>query len=246
LEEETEARNIKADREDQNKSYGDLLTAATARHTRTMSKWSSRCGDTKNAIDKVNIALTAVTTWSPKGVSFIQSSIEEATEIYKAVKQMPLSVPEEMIQMAASDKKLRKRLYQWLNFLKASLTDELAKCQQATDGVKNIFSELKTTIGKLRKALGKDSKALAQALENYKILIKVYVDNDKIYTNLYNQNSLLITSNNKYCLTESRNFTEGQNTMEAQLKTFVGLRFWLRKNFHRVKKWIKTKYAKLA
>jgi len=157
---------------------------------------------------------------------------------------MPLAVPEEMIQMAASDSKLKKRLYQWLNYLLAALTDNLGKCQTAKNGVTRVYTTLKTTVGKLRTALSKDSKALAKALENYKILIKVYVDNEKIYTNLFNQNSLLITSNSKYCLTESRNFTAGQKAMEDQLKTFIGLRFWLRKNFHRVKRWLKRKYSK--
>jgi len=245
LSQETEARNIKASREAQLKSYGDLLTAATARYTRKIRKWNSRCSNSKKAIDKANIAIRAVKEWKPRaGSAFVQKSIKEVTDLYKVIKKMPLAVPEEMIQLAASDAKLKKRLYQWLNYLLAALTDNLAKCQTAKNGVTRVFTSLKTTVGKLRTALSKDSKALAKALENYKILIKVYVDNEKIYTNLFNQNSLLITSNSKYCLTESRNFASGQKAMEDQLKTFIGLRFWLRKNFHRVKRWIKRKYSK--
>jgi len=158
---------------------------------------------------------------------------------------MPLSVPEEMIQLAASDKKIRKRLFQWLTFLKAALVSGLAKCQRARDGVRILFKNYKATITTLRKALVADSKELGKALENYKILLKVYNQNEKIYSNLFNQNSLLVQANDKYCSTEGNNFKAGQKTMEDQLKTFIKLRFWLRKNFHKVKRWIKRRYAKV-
>jgi len=246
LSEETEARNIQGSRDDQNKSYGDLLTAATARHKRKIRKWNSRCENSKKALDKANIAIRAVNDWTPKGSSsFVQQSIKEAAELYKVVKKMPLSVPEEMIQLAASDKKIRKRLYQWLTYLKAALVSNIAKCERARNGVRILFKNYKTTIIALRKALVADSKELGKALENYKILLKVYNQNEKIYSNLFNQNSLLVQANDKYCSTEANNFKAGQKAMEDQLKTFIKLRFWLRKNFHRVKRWIKRRYAKV-
>jgi hypothetical protein len=247
LSQETEARNIQASRDAQYKSYGDLLTAATARHKRKMRKWGSRCANSKKAIDKANIAIRAVTDWTPKSsTKFIQTSIAEAADLYKVVKKMPLSVPDEMIQLAASDRKLKKRLFQWLNFLKAAIVDNLAKCERAQAGVRRIYRTFKATVTDLRKALQVDSKELSKALENYKILIKVYSENEKIYSNLFDQNSLLVQANNKYCSTEKNNFLAGQKVMEAQLKTLVTLRFWLRKNFHRVKRWIRRRYSKLA
>jgi len=224
LEEETEARNIQASRDAQGKSYGVVMTAATARHKRKMRKWSGRCANNKKAIDKVNVAIKAIVDWTPKSnVAFIQTSIKEAAELYKIVKKMPLSVPDEMIQLAASDKKLKKRLFQWLNFLKSALVDNLAKCQRARGGIRRIYRAFKKTVTLLRKALAADSKALSKALENYKILVKVYSSNEKIYSNLFDQNSLLITANSKYCSTEKNNFTAGLKAMEEQLKTFVTL-----------------------
>jgi len=247
LEEETEARNIQASRDAQFKSYGDVMTASTARHKRKMRKWTNRCANSKKAIDKVIIAIKAVVDWTPKSnLAFIQTSIKAAAELYKTVRKMPLSVPDEMIQLAASDKKLKKRLFQWLNYLKAAIVDSLAKCQRARSGVRRIYRVFKTTVTNLRKALAADSKELSKALENYKILIKVYSSNEKIYSNLFDQNSLLVQANNKYCSTEKNNFMAGQKAMEEQLKTFVSLRFWLRKNFHKVKRWIRRRYAKLA
>jgi len=247
IEEKTEAVNIRNSRKAQNKSYGDLMTAATARHKRKMRKWASRCSNGQKALDKVNVAIRAVNDWSPKtSHAFIQQSVKETTDLYKQVKGMPLTVPEELIQLAANDSKLRKRLYQWLNYLKASIVDALAKCQRARSGVRRIYRALKKTIGLLRKALSEDHKKLGQAIENYTILVKVYSVNEKIYSNLFDQNSLLVQANRKYCDTEKGNFQAGEKAMEAQLKVFTGLRFWLRKNFHRVKRWIKRRYAKVA
>jgi len=223
------------------------MTAATARHKRKMRKWASRCSNGQKALDKVNVAIRAVNDWSPKtSHAFIQQSVKETTDLYKQVKGMPLTVPEELIQLAANDSKLRKRLYQWLNYLKASIVDALAKCQRARSGVRRIYRALKKTIGLLRKALSEDHKKLGQAIENYTILVKVYSVNEKIYSNLFDQNSLLVQANRKYCDTEKGNFQAGEKAMEAQLKVFTGLRFWLRKNFHRVKRWIKRRYAKVA
>jgi len=146
--------------------------------------------------------------------------------------------------LAANDKKLRKRLYQWLNYLKAAIVDGLAKCQRARAGCIRIYRKFKKTILRLNKVLARDAKHLGIANENYTILIKVYSVNEKIYANLFSQNSLLVQANNKYCNNESSNFQAGQKAMEAQLKTLVTLRVWLRKNFHRVKRWIKRRYAK--
>jgi len=247
IEEKTEAVNIRNSRKAQNKSYGDIMTASTARHKRKMRKWASRCSNGKKALDKVNVAIRAVNDWTPKtSHAFIQQSVKETADLYKSVKGMPLTVPEELIQLAASDAKLRKRLYQWLNYLKASIVDSLAKCQRARAGVRRIYRGLKANIGLLRKALSEDHKKLGQAIENYTILVKVYTVNEKIYSNLFDQNSLLVQASKKYCDTESSNFAAGEKAMEAQLKVFTSLRFWLRKNFHRVKRWIKRKYAKTA
>ena len=79
-------------------------------------------------------------------------------------------------------------------------------------------------------------------IENYTILIKVYSQNEGIYSNLSDQNNLLVQANNNYCATEAANFKAGERMMEAQLRTFTDLRFWLRKNFHRVKRWIRKTY----
>jgi len=246
LEEKTEAVNVKNSRIAQDKSYGAVMTARTASHKRKMRKWGNRCANNKKALDKVNVAIRAVNEWSPKkGTSFIQQTVKETADLYKQVKKMPLAVPEEMIQLAASDRKLRKRLYQWLNHLKAALVDSLAKCQRARSAVRRIHRMLRGVIGKLRRALRRDAKELGKAIENYTILVKVYSENEKIYSNLFDQNSILIQSNSKYCSTEDSNFKAGQTAMEAQLKVFVSLRFWLKKNFHRVKRWIKRRYSKV-
>jgi menaquinone-dependent protoporphyrinogen IX oxidase len=244
IEEKTEAVNIRNSRNAQNKSYAALLTAATARFGRKNRKWTSRCDNSRNAINKANAAIRAVNEWSPKtSHAFIQQAIKETADLYKTVKNYPLTVPEELIQLAANDKKLRKRLFQWLNYLKASIVDSLAKCQRARNSIQRLYKNLSATINLLRHALGDDAKKLGQTIENYTMLIKVYSQNERIYSNLFDQNNLLVQANRKYCDTELSNFKAGQSVMESQLNLFVKLRFWLRKNYHRIARWIKKQYA---
>jgi menaquinone-dependent protoporphyrinogen IX oxidase len=245
ISEKSEAVGIQNDRNAQNKSFGALLVAATARYGRKMKKWNSRCSNTQKALDKVNVAIRTVTEWKPKSSSFIQQTIKETAELYKKIKKMPLTVPEELIQLGASDKKIRKRLNQWLLALKAAILDNLAHCQRSRGGVHRLFTKYKDTVTSLRKLLTHDSKKLGKAIENFTMLIKVYSENERIYSNLASQNNLLVQANAKYCSTELSNFQAGEKAMEAQLNTLVKLRFWLRKNFHKVKRWIKRRYAKV-
>jgi hypothetical protein len=245
LEEKTEAVNIKNSRVAQNTSYGNLLTAATARFGRKNKKWGDRCANSQNAVSKANAAIRVVNEWTPRvATALVQKTIKEAADSYSQVKDYPLTVPEELIQLAANDRKLRKRLYEWLNHLKASIIDGLSKCQRARDAIQRIHTSYRATVNQLRRALTTDAKKLGQAIENYSILIKVYAQNEKIYNNLSSQNNLLVQANAKYCNTEVNNFQAGQKAMENQLATLVSLKTWLTKNFHRVKRWIKRRYAK--
>ena len=244
IEEKTEAVNVRDSRLAQNTSFGALLTAATARNGRKLKKWGDRCTNNRLAVDKSNSAIRVVNEWTPKSsVSLIQKTIRETADLYKSVKNYPLTVPEELIQLAANDRKLRKRLFQWLNFLKSSLVSSLASCQRSQNSIIRLHTSLKNTITSLRNALSDDAKKLSQMIENYTILIKVYSQNEGIYSNLSDQNNLLVQANNNYCATEAANFKAGERMMEAQLRTFTDLRFWLRKNFSRVRDWLKQKYA---
>lgn len=246
LEERTEAVNIRNSRNSQNTSYGTILASTTADYNRRSQKWANRCSNSRLAVNKANAAIRVVNEWSPKSSgAFIQKSIKEAAELYSKVKKYPLAVPEELIQLAANDKKLRKRLFQWLNYLKASIVDNLAKCQRVQASVQRIYTTFRGTVNALRKALTQDSKKLGQAIENYTTLMKVYSQNERIYSNLADQNNLLIQANGNYCKTESNNFKSAQTVMENQLTTFVKLRSWLTKNFHRVKRWLRRRYSNL-
>lgn len=244
LEEKTEAVNIRNSRNAQNVSYGNLLTAANARWTRKSKKWADRCANAQVALNKASSAIRVVNEWTPKkSAALVQTSIKEAVETYSALKKIPLGTPDEMIQLAANDRKLKKRLFEWLNFLRAAVKNNLAWCQRAQRSVNLVHTSYRNTIAQLRNALSHDSKKLSQAIENYTILYKVYQQNEKIYSALFDQNSLLVQSNNEYCKNERNGFAAGQKQMLAQLDTFIKLRYWLRKNFHRVKRWLRTKYS---
>jgi len=242
-EEAAEAVTVQHSRIAQRKSYKAILIAARARHGRQSRKWRGRINRALNGISKVLKAKKAVLAWKPKkGTSFIQKTIEQAAKIYTEVKGYPLSVPSELIQMSANDHQIRLRLTQWLNILHHALLVTLHKAQRALAAINALHDRLVATIYRLRKELRNDARHLKQNLNNLNSLKKVYRQNERIYTRLGEQNSLLIQANNKWCAVEATNYGVNLSILNGQLKTFLSLRFWLRKNFHRVRAWLKKRY----
>jgi len=245
VEEKGEAINVMASRNSQRLAYNTLLTTAKASHGRQSKKWGDRLEMNKNAINKVNAALRAVNEWTPKtNTAFVEQLVKESTELYTQVKNYPLTIPTSMVQLAANDLQIRKRLNEWILLLKGSLIETLAQAERALAEINTLFNKMEDTLAKLNDLLQDDAKKLALAIDNFGTLIKVYAENEKIYSNLASQNNLLVTANTKWCNQEVQNYKTNHQVMEGQLKVFVDLRFWLRKNFGRVRDWLKKKYKK--
>jgi DNA repair exonuclease SbcCD ATPase subunit len=242
IEEKGEALNVMTSRNSQRTAYAALQAAAKASHDNQDKKWGMRIQNAQNGVSKVNAALRAINDWTPKtNPAFIQQLVKETTELYTKVKNYPLSIPSQMIQLAANDGQLKKRLYEWLNLLKGSIVESLAMAESARAEIDSLYNNLRNTLEKLNDMLQDDAKKLASAIENYSTLIKVYSENEKIYSNLADQNNLLVTANTNWCNQEMINYKTNHTVMESQLKVFSDLRFWLRKNFGRVRDWLKKK-----
>jgi hypothetical protein len=243
VEEKGEALNIMNSRNAQVKAYNALQTAAKLKHQRQSQKWGNRVQRGVDAMKRVNVALTAVNDWNPNtSHAFIQQAIKDSIDLFVQVKKFPLSVPDQLIQLAANDNQIRHRLFEWLNMLKASIQHALVFAQESVKNINDMQNSYDATLTKLQGALGNDSKKLEFAIQNYSTLIKVYEENEKIYTNLASQNALLIAANTKWCDQERQNFTSNKKAMEDQLKVFEDLRLWLRKNYGRVRDWLRKKY----
>jgi len=244
LDEKSEALNVMNSRNTQKTAYVALLNSANFNFQTQDKKWQERIQNAQNAVSKVNAALSAINEWTPKtNPAFIQQLVKESTHLYSQVKNFPLSIPSEFIQLAANDNRIKKRLYEWLELLKGSVVESLGSAQSARSQIVSLYQSYKSTLDTLNNLLLDDSKKLSSAIENYNTLIKVYSENEVIYTNLTAQNSLLITANTNWCNQEKTNYQTNNTAMEAQLKVFTDLRFWLRKNFSRVRDWLQKKYA---
>jgi len=199
-----------------------------------------------DAYAKVNAAIKAVNDWTPKTTSFVEKSIKEGVESYvQAKKGVPLKYDADMIQLAANDVKIRRRLYQWLNMVKAGVVDSLDKVKSVQTEETKRWTEFTTDVKALVAALQGDAKLLKSSIASLDQLIKNYNDNEKIYSSLQIQSNLVLTANKKYCNTENVNYSSSRRGMEDQLKVFSGLRQWLRKNYHKVRAWVRKQYAKV-
>jgi len=243
VEEKSESFNILNSRNAQAGADHILQVAATQRHTRQQAKWGGRVNRGMDAIKLVNAALTAVNNWSPSTKpAFIQESIKNSLDAFMKVKNVPISVPNELIQLAANDVQVRKRLFQWLNLLKSSVQDAVVFAKDALNAINMGFKNYDTTLTALQVALKADAQKLGFAIQSLTTLIKVYEENEKIYTNLASQNALLIEANSKWCQQEKNNFMQGRKAMTEQLRVFGDLRGWLRKHYSQVKGWLRKKY----
>jgi len=182
----------------------------------------------------------------PKLLPSLKKSIKEGVESYvQAKKGVPLKYDADMIQLAANDVKIRRRLYQWLNMVKAGVVDSLDKVKSVQTEETKRWTEFTTDVKALVAALQGDAKLLKSSIASLDQLIKNYNDNEKIYSSLQIQSNLVLTANKKYCNTENVNYSSSRRGMEVQLKVFSGLRQWLRKNYHKVRAWVRKQYAKV-
>jgi hypothetical protein len=241
ISEKSESVNIYNVRVNQRKVLKTLLTSSKNRWARKHRKWSNRLGNANTAISKVMQAIRAVNKWSPKSSSLLQTSIKEASEIYSKINKYPLSVPSELIQLA-SDKNLRKRLFEWLNLLKSSILSQVNRAKDALSSISSFHTNYSAQIRALRRLLKRDSRSLSASIKNHEVLIKVYTQNEKIYTNLAVQNGLLINENRNWCNNDKVNFKSQSNIMEDQLRALTKLKAWLNGNYHKIKRWLRKRY----
>jgi len=147
-----------------------------------------------------------------------------------------------MIQLAANDKKIRQRLNEWVLMLKAAIVGGLEFATSAKKQIVDSHNTLNTQLSALIALENKDAVRLGKAIASWTILIKNYNDNEKIYSALTAQTQNVLKANKAWCKVEFSNYATNKDSMNSQLKVFIELKLWLRKNYSRVRDWIRKKY----
>jgi len=242
LSEKAEAMNMQTSRKKQAADYAAYQSKANAWYKKKSAKLVKKLGEMKKALGNVEAAIKAVQDWTPKNTAFIQEQVNLAVDSFHQIMETPVSYDQEMIQLAASDKKIRRRLYQWLSMLKASFISTLSRIQSGQAMLTDSYSEMNKQLSKAIKLENSDAVRLGKSIKNWTLLIKNYGDNEKIYTALQVQTENVLKANKEWCKVESANYSKNKGSMEEQLKVFVELKLWLRKNYSRVRQWIRKRY----
>jgi len=243
LSEKTEAINMQTSRKSQAADYAAAQNRYSYAFKGRLGKWTTRVNDLTYGLEIVNGALKAVANWTPSTkTSFIQEKVDQAVKSYEKSMNYPLTFDSEMIQLAASDNKIKQRLYEWLNMLKASILNQLTLSQDAKNEVVNSYNKLNKDITQIIKLENADAARLGKSISNWTLLIKNYADNEKIYSALSIQTQNVLRANKEWCKVETANYNSNKQSMEAQLNVFIQLKEWLRKNYSRVKQWLRKKY----
>jgi hypothetical protein len=243
LSEKSEAINMQGNRKAQATDYAAAQARYNLSFNAKLAKWTSRVTALNNALTHVNAALKAVADWKPTThTAFIEEKIKASVDSYQKSLEFPLTYDSDMIQLAANDTKIRQRLYEWLNMLKASILNSLVLAQDSKREVTDSHAVLNGQLSQIVKLETADVVRLGASVNNWTVLIKNYTDNEKIYAALSLQTTNVLKANRDWCNTETANYNTNRLSMEAQLKVFVDLKDWLRKNYSRVRTWLKKKY----
>lgn len=240
LSEKTEAINMQASRRNQAKDYAAAQARYNAAFTGRVNKWNSRVADFENAVKQVEAALKAVAAWGP--TSFIQTSIKTAVEAYTKATEFPLTFDSAMVDLASSDKKIKQRLYEWLNLLKSSLLNQLVLARDSRAQIQSSHKQINAQITQVISLENADVARLTRSINNWTILINNYSSNEKIYSALHLQTQNVLKANREWCKVEFSQYASNKKSMEAQLAVFVQLKEWFRKNYSRVRAWLRQKY----
>jgi hypothetical protein len=243
LQERSEATNIQNNRRNQAKDYQAAQARYNLAFSARLTKWNQRVAGFNAAVAQVGAALKAVADWTPSTkTSFIEQQISETVSFYTKSMEYPLHFDSEMIQLAANDKKIRQRLYEWLNLLKASLLNQLVHAQRARSEVESSHKTINAELSQIVALENSDAARLGRSINNWTVLINNYSQNEKIYSALSVQTQNVLKANREWCNVETSSYNTNRANMEAQLKVFVELKDWLRKNYARVREWIRKKY----
>jgi len=234
---------MKDNRRTQAADYSASQVRFKRRYVNEIKSWNARINTAKEAINKADTAIKAVNEWKPNtSHALIEKSIKETIVLYQKVNHFPLDFDFSFIQLAANDIKTRRRLYQWLNMLKATLVHTLDFVQSSKREVSRYFIELNGNLNALIKLLGQDAKRLDHVIDNLNSLIKNYNSNESIYNALLQQTILVISANKEWCRIEVDNYKYNQQRMTEQIEVFTELKLWFRHNYSRVRQWIQKKY----
>jgi hypothetical protein len=243
LSEKSEAINMQASRKHQAADYAAAQKKYNLAFAEKNKKWATRVADLKLAVTHVDAALKAIATWTPSTkTSFIEEEVQKSVNAYQKTLEYPITFDSDMIQLAASDNKIRQRLFEWVNMLKAAIIDALSFAQSAHKEVTSLHHTMDQQLTNIIKLENADVARLTQSINNWTILIKNYNDNEKIYSALSTQTTNVLKANREWCNVETANYNKNKASMEEQLKVFVGLKEWLRKNYSRVRTWLRKKY----
>jgi hypothetical protein len=183
-----------------------------------IKKWSDRITTATYAIEKVDGAIKAVTEWKPQtSHSFIETSIKETVNAYTKSTHYPLVFDYTFVQLAANDLKIKRRLFQWLQSLKATLVHTLGSTQNSKFEVERLHNELNNDLTRVITLLNQDVRRLDHIIGNVENLINSYSTNESIYSGLLTQTNLVIGASKIWCNTEFGNFKLHKDSMSEHL-----------------------------
>jgi hypothetical protein len=199
----------------------------------------------QKAVEATKKAIKTVAEWKAnRKVALIQEDLEAVSASFLELKDFDLVIPESFVELAASDKKVRQRLLEWLGQLRVTFIEIADHYQQKAAARNDIFVRQIEAIKALLNKYTLDITHYKHAITRFSTHIRSAKEALTFYAKLSKQNGKLVIANKEYCRVEKHNYSNTKNLIDGQLVLFGKIKRYFIDNYQKISKFIKRKYHK--
>lgn len=225
--------------------YARIYREEVVRHAAERKLLNHRINATKAAVEKVNRAIDLVKNWTPKSkksAAFVQTQLEEVAQSFLETHSYEITVPTGMVELAASDKKVRTRLLEWLSSLRVAFLDLQVSLETVLARRVALFAKIEKELLAGQKDLEASILNLSRSIRGYTEVSKRLEASAALYAKLTTRNAALIKANTAYCRVEKANYLKVKAQLDSQITLFRELRSSFRSNYAAINRYVKRKY----
>jgi hypothetical protein len=221
--------------------YGAILKSEIARHSFAKKHLKGRFAHAQHGLNSLKEAQKAVNDWTPKGRALIQTHLSEVAVSYLKVKNMELPNITEFLERT-NDKKVRKRLLEWLKSVQHHLLIGAGVFRNALTKLQRLGDVVEVDLAKMIVAIRAAVVHIRKAITFSHHIVSNGQKGVALFQNLINQNKKIIASHRAYCHNEKVNFHKNELLARSSIKLFREVRHYFITHYKKIHSYIKAKY----
>jgi hypothetical protein len=224
------------------KVYKNILNAEISRHSHDLKHLKKRSAIAKGAVTHIDLAISHVKNWTPKGKALIQTSLNEISASYLQIQDLELVAPTELLETAHRDHKVKRRLLQWLSILRVQVLAAKFSLKSLRHRRVKLYNKIEKALASLIKNLGLANRAINRLIVVAGQTIKSHEELLRLFGKLVAQNKQLVVASRNYCNVEAANFGKNKARIHGAIKLFREIRKYFIDHFSSIHGYIRAKF----